>query len=1021
MVCDSIGPTTVRPSALSVRLLGPVAAVVDGREVAITARRQRSVLACLALHTGETVSADRLLDEVWGDDLPDTRARAVAFQISKLRGILEPDRNGEGTLITTSPGGYTLRADPDDVDVHRFDRLVDDARAALAGDPARSSRLLDEAVLLWRGRPFADLGDEPFTDAERHRLEQRQLLARRTQVEAAVALGRHLDIIGDLEVMLAEHPLDESVVRLAMLALQHAGRVADALRTYGEFRMRLGSELGIEPSLDLQALEAQLLAGVPSADRSARPDVRSPRRVPSAPTALIGRTAELAGIVETLSSARVVTLCGFGGLGKTRLALEVANTHADQFADGVWFVDLTSIDDGRLCVDTFLASGGVPADGREPVDRLIAHLADRELLVVVDNCEHVIDDVAELITQVVRGAPRVRVLATSRLGLGIGGEALWTVHPLAPASAVQMFVDHARLARPGFVAGETNRDDLERLGEHLDGIPLAIEMAAARLSVLTVAQICEHLDDRLAFLTRTGRKVEDRQRSLEAVLEWSYRLLDDEQQTLLRRISVCTGGFTLDAALAIGVPDDDATLTEVLDRLGHLVEASLVVFDDHDPVPRYRMLDTVRTYAAGQLDRDGGAERTASSLAHAVHFARVAAEMSERRGQDAYAQFRLGDHEIGNLEAAIAWTTANGHPRVGLTIMCRLWSLYVAERWYDAAMRNLQVGLEATDEVAPDILEAAALSLIAANNSDCHEWHFLERMSAMIEDHLGTVDDPTLRSILLRGLAAYVGHSEPSRSDTYLREAATIPGASPTEAFLAVHNRVATTWWFGRLDDPEATLRQIDALVDAAPAMARTADYLRLRVAMRAGWWDVVIAETESSDHLSEYAQFHRRISRVEALIALGRADEAADELRRLELIPSREHVHTNPYLWASLELERGDPGAAVIALRGRIDELGRDPRRLALGAQLTSLLGEAAHSLGHDETAAVLFGYSAAEQRRLEITLRPTDRPRAERAVAACRAALTERRFDELAARGAVTDFVDLPPVDVEPATGTA
>ena len=219
-------------------------------------------------------------------------------------------------------------------------------------------------------------------------------------------------------------------------------------------------------------------------------------------------------MVEALASARLVTLCGFGGLGKTRLAEEIARSEADRFADGVWFVDLTSIDDASLLVDTFLATGGVEANGRGPVDRLIDDLSDREVLVVVDNCEHLIDEVAALVASIIRGASGVRILATSRVALGIVGEAIWTVHPLEPESAVQLFVDRARLARPGFVVDDGNRADIDALGAHLDGIPLAIELAASRLAVMTVAQICGHLDDRFALLTSTGRIPLDRQRSL---------------------------------------------------------------------------------------------------------------------------------------------------------------------------------------------------------------------------------------------------------------------------------------------------------------------------------------------------------------------------------------------------------------------------------------------------------------------------------------------------------------------------
>jgi DNA-binding SARP family transcriptional activator len=293
---------------------------------------------------------------VWGDDLPDTRARAVAFQISKLIDILEPERVGEGSVINTSTAGYVLHVERDSVDVHRFDRLLDDARVALASDPPRCQVLIDEASALWRGRPFADLGDEPFVAAEVRRLDQRYLVAQRTRIEVALALGRHVDVVGDLKAMVSEHSTEESVVQMLMVALQRSGRTADALRVFGEFRMRLSHELGIDPSRDLQAFEAKLLAGGPETVYGSQLEHRRPQSVPAAATSLVGRNSELVEIVEVLSSARPVTLCGFGGLGKARLAQEITRSEADRFADGVWFVDLTSIDDAGLLVNTFLAS-----------------------------------------------------------------------------------------------------------------------------------------------------------------------------------------------------------------------------------------------------------------------------------------------------------------------------------------------------------------------------------------------------------------------------------------------------------------------------------------------------------------------------------------------------------------------------------------------------------------------------------------------------------------------------------------
>ncbi len=672
-------PSGVVPGTVFVGLLGPLSITVDGVDRSVTAPRQRAVLAFLALHTGEGVSADRLLDAVWGDDLPTAATKAVAFQISKLRSVLEPDRIGEGSLITTSSSGYVLNVGLGDVDVHRFRRLVADTRDVLATDPAECEALIEAALGLWRGRPFADLNDEPFVDDEIRRLEQLHLVARRTLVEARVARGRHLDVVGDLQTMVIEQPLDEAVVALLMVALQRSGRTADALRAFGDLRMRLSSELGIEPSNDLVQLERDLLDGTPATmagpvaggDPSAG-DSRAP--VPAEPTSFVGRVDDIHGISAMLRSTRVMTLCGFGGLGKTRLAQEIANTVSGRFKDGVWYVDLTSINDPNLLVDTFLTAGDVDGTGHDdPVDRLLAFVAGREMLVVVDQCEHLIEDVASLVADMVRAAPQVRVLATSRVTLGISGEAIWAVHPLGARSGVDLLIDRARLARPGFAVDETDSESVERLADHLEGIPLAIELAAARLSVMSVDQVDSLLHDRFGLLAATGRGVDDKQRSLAAVIGWSYELLDESERGLLRRCSVCVGGFTLDAALRLGAPDgDDSSVADVLDRLGRLVEASLIQFDNSDDRPRYRMLETVREYAFGQLNAMEPGELTAVGRTHARHYESVATEVRDLQLEDHRRWLRLGDQEIGNLHAAMDWAYRHGEPRLGLAIALSL-------------------------------------------------------------------------------------------------------------------------------------------------------------------------------------------------------------------------------------------------------------------------------------------------------------------------------------------------------------
>ena len=469
---DDAGPST-DGTGVRIGVLGPLRLEVDGVERPLTARRQRSVLACLVLHVGEAVSADRLLHDVWGDDLPGSGVKAVAYQILKLRSLLGADGH---SVISTSTAGYRLDLDRQRIDLHVLDGLVDQARAALPSDPHRSEILLDRALRLRRGRPFADV-DDTFVDVEVQRLDGRLILARRTLAEARLAQGRASDVIGDLDALLAEHPLEEAVAGVLMTALERAGRTADALRVYGDLRRQLGAELGIEPSGQLRQLEQRLLTG----DAGGEPD--SPRigNLPTPLSSFVGREDEITEITALLSSARLVSLASFGGVGKTRLAIEVAARLRGRFADGVWFVDLVPISDPVLLPETFVASVGIAATGARDVESyLVAELATRHALIVVDNCEHLTDEVGALVGRLVRNAPDIRILATGRTRLGLRDEVVWNVPPLpTTTAAVELFVQRAELVRPGS-ATEAEPRLVAQICDRLDGIPLAIELASAR-------------------------------------------------------------------------------------------------------------------------------------------------------------------------------------------------------------------------------------------------------------------------------------------------------------------------------------------------------------------------------------------------------------------------------------------------------------------------------------------------------------------------------------------------------------
>jgi len=992
-----------------VGVLGPIRVAVDGAERQITAGRQRAVLAFLASRAGRAVSADRLLDEIWGDDLPQTGAGAVAFQISKLRDLLEPDRVGEGQLIGTSAAGYTLQVEQSDVDVLRFEHLLTAARDVVAEHPGEAEGLLAEALALWRGPPFDDLSHERFVEIECRRLEQRLLLARRTLAEARIALGRFTDTLGDLEELVVQHPLEEALVELLMTALHRSGRTADALRAFGDLRLRLSAELGIEPSQRLKQRENELLI-----DGTESPlTMPRPQPIPLAPSSFLGRTEEIELVTQLLSSARLVTLCGFGGLGKTRLAQQVASTVATSYADGVWFVDLTTINDPSLLAETFLAAGGGGGGTRDPVEHLLAQLRDRSMLLVVDNCEHVIDAAARLVTKIVQSAPDVGVLATSRVSLGVAGEVVVPVGPLDETTTVELFVERSRPVRRGVAIDESSRADVERLCQRFDGIPLAVELAAARLTVMSLEQLVEHIDDRLGVLARGGRGVDEKQRSLAAVMEWSYGLLDERDQTLLRRMSLCTGGFTLEAAAAIGTPDDEVPVTDLLDRLTHLVETSLVVFDETGGAARFKMLEPVRGFAAARVD-DVPGERSAASFAHASYFAGVAASIKAMVNTDEAGYIRLGDRERGNLHDAITWAYANGQPRLALEIVRNTWFWFKARRMHSAVLRYLRAGIELINDESPDVLEAAALALIADTGSDDETIAFRDRAAALIVRALDSVDDPTQRSNLLRGVASYAVVVDPRQADRDLSAASRMAGASVLSRFAALHNRVANSWVYGPFADTDEILSQIDALVADVPAYAPPAQGLLAVLQALAGCWeDVLLIADATADETDLFTLLEIGVARVEALTALGRYDEARTALRRIVADGGDDpDLLVVPFLEASLHLAQGEPAAAVNDLAERAAADRRDRRRVAWAARLTAFLGAAAQGLGQHETAAVLIGHSAGVEQRLDIRLRLFDHVIVDSAIAECRAVLGDDRFAELASQGAALDFRDLPQV---------
>ncbi|MFG2875998.1 ATP-binding protein [Streptomyces sp. NPDC048337] len=653
----------------------------DGTPVAVGGARLRALLTALALRPGRAVPAHLLVAEVWDADPPADAVAALQALVARLRRALGHE------AVRSVEGGYLLAAEREDVDLYRFERL---ARAAgEAPDPAEAAALYDEALALWRGPALADLPDPA---AEAARWDAVRADARRGRLTAALALGGAEQALPELTALCAQHPLDEPLQALRIQALRGAGRPAEALAAYDEVRRTLAAGLGADPGPALRALHAELLA--PPAPASPAAPVPSPSargNLRARLTTFVGREEDIRVIGEDLGRARLVTLLGPGGAGKTRLSQEAAEAHAaGGWPDGVWLVELAPVDDPEDVPEAVLAALGAretklrgaaaeelraltDRTGGDPVERLVEHAARRRMLLLLDNCEHVIGAAAELAEEVLARCPGVQILATSREPLGVPGELLRPVEPLPDPVALRLLADRGAAARPGFAAADDPAACAE-ICRRLDGLPLAIELAAARLRLLTPRQIADRLDDRFRLLTSGSRTVLPRQQTLRAVVDWSWDLLDEPERTVLARLSVFAGGCDLAAAEAVCA---GGTGLDVPDVLGSLVDKSLVVAA---PGPdgsgmRYRLLETVAEYAAERLAEAGG-DREDTERRHLVHYrelARTSEPLLRGHGQRAAADRLATEYE--NVRTALRRAVA---ARDAGEVLCLVHSL----GWY---------------------------------------------------------------------------------------------------------------------------------------------------------------------------------------------------------------------------------------------------------------------------------------------------------------------------------------------------
>ena len=748
---------------MQIGILGPFEVRTDDGALAdVPGARLRALLIALALEPGRVVSKATLIDWIWGEQLPADTANALQRLVSRLRKAL-PEGSIEG-----KPGGYRLTAEPDAVDAVRFERLVAQARDA---EGSRRVGLLREALALWRGAAMADVGleDSEALDAAVARLERLRLAALEDRFDAEIGLGQAGDLIPELTDLVAAHPVRERLVAALIRALAAAGRDTEALLVYERTRETVADLLGADPSPELSAVHVALLRG----ELGRREEIRK-TNVRAELTSFVGREADVAAVRELIAERRLTTLIGPGGSGKTRLATETARTLLGDLPDGVWLVELAPIGADGDVVQATLAGLGLrdallgAAPSADPVDGLIAAIREREALLILDNCEHVIESAAAFADRVLGECRRLRILATSREPLGITGEALWQVEPLALADAspgeiadspaIRLLRDRAGAVRKDLGGDARTLSAMARICRALDGMPLAIELAAARLRTMTIEQLANRLDDRFRLLTSGSRTALPRHKTLRAVVDWSWDLLTEAERMVLRRLSVFSGGASLEAAERVcvartgeprtgeprtGEPRTGEPRTgeqsavdqdEVLELLTSLAEKSLLRTEGdsaqdsaqgsaQDGALRYRMLGTIKEYAADRLAEAG--ESDLARQAHLGYFTELteSAEPHLRRAEQLAWLARLkADHD--NISAAMRGAIAAGQAQAAMRLAAAAgWYWWLGGRrseGFELMVAATNTPGEATDEVRA-MVYALVVNFVTSGRGDGHE------------------------------------------------------------------------------------------------------------------------------------------------------------------------------------------------------------------------------------------------------------------------------------------------------------
>ncbi len=872
-MCNSAGAPRYPPDGLAVllwervylmtvefRLLGAVEARIDGRRLDIGHARQRCVLAALLVDMNQPITLEQLVDRVWSDRAPYSARNSLATYVSRLRHLLA---NAAGVAISRGRGGYVLETDALSVDLHRFRHWAAQARAT--ADPVEATVLFDRCLDIWGGEPFASL-DTAWINDLRGALVAERLAVVLDRNDVALRAGRHAELLGELTTALAAHSLDERLAGQLMLAQYRSGRQADALGTYRQLRERLVEELGVDPGPALQQVHQRILAGSPE-DQVAELGVGSPqgpavrglvthRPHPSLlrrATSFINRRQEMAQVIAALGEGPLVTLTGVGGVGKTRLAFEIARREEKRFGEGVRICELAPVDHAAAIGHAVAAAVGLRYQpGSDIAESVIEYLRLRELLLVIDNCEHLVEAAAEMIGRIVAHCAGVSVLVTSRQPLDIDGERIVVVSPLPVADATRLFADRARASRPDFNLTQQPVGAVAEICRRVDCLPLGVELAAARMRLMSSPDMVRRLD-RMHLVRGGMRGVLPRQQSLTSTIAWSYRLLTDREQALFMRLCVFAGGFDLEAAHHV-CGADGACEPDTLELLAGLVDKSMVMVRSVTDRTRYGVLETLRAFGRERLHEHGAHDRYA--MRHAVYYC----ELAERaavglQGVDErdWVERMLPDYD--NLRTAFERAMADDDIDLALRLVTSL-----------AELIGLRVGYEVADwaqrvvAVAdPDHpLFAAAVGTAARGAWTRGDFSRLRALAALAEGRVPGRGSP--RMCYPGDISVDVAFFEGDARGALVYwdgEAARAHGdGDPIRLVLAVF---ASAVWHGALGVPEAALPAAREAVQVADTTgnptARSMAYFGLGYLLKKSEPDRALELFDEAARLAEAVQ----------------------------------------------------------------------------------------------------------------------------------------------------------------------